>query len=107
MGSGPALLCPVDFSDASRVALLYAAAVARHFNGRLKLVTVNDPILAETADIRLGPDWLADRCRRELRSFLADSFAGRDLDQIPVEYDVVTGKPAPEILRVARESPRI
>jgi nucleotide-binding universal stress UspA family protein len=84
--------------------LRYAAAVATHLGGRLTLVTVNDPILAETADLRLGPDWLSERCHRELKSFLADTFPGRTLDDIDVRYEVVTGKAAPEILRIARES---
>lgn len=100
----PAVLCPVDFSDASRVALQHAAAIATHFGASLTLVTVNDPILAETADLRLGPNWLADRCRGELKSFLAETFAGRTVGNVDVRYDVVTGKPAPEILRVAREA---
>ena len=104
MASGPSVLCPVDFSDASAVALRYGAAVATHFGGRLTLVTVNDPILAETADLRLGPDWLAERCHRELQSFLAQTFAGRTLDGIDVRHEVVTGKAAPEILRVAKAS---
>jgi nucleotide-binding universal stress UspA family protein len=97
-------LCPIDFSDASAVALRYAAAVATHLGGRLTLVTVNDPILAETADLRLGPDWLSERCHRELKSFLSDTFAGRTLEGIDVRHEVVTGKAAPEILRVAREA---
>jgi nucleotide-binding universal stress UspA family protein len=104
VASGPSIVCPVDFSDASGVALRYAAAVATYFRGRLAVVTVNDPILAETAELRLGPDWLGERCHRELESFLAATFPGGMLEGIEVRHDVVTGKAAPEILRVARES---
>jgi universal stress protein A len=98
------VLCPVDFSDASRVALRYAAAVATHFKGRLTLLTVNDPILSETADLRLGPDWLKERSQRELASLVSETFAGRTLAGVEVRYEVATGKAAPEILRVARDA---
>ena len=100
----PSVLCPVDFSDSSRVALRHAAAIASHFGARVTVLTVNDPILAETADIRLGPDWLAKQCRLELESFMAETCSGRALGQVEVRYEVATGKAAPEILRVARES---
>jgi universal stress protein A len=100
----PSVLCPVDFSDASRGALRYAAAIAAHFGATVTAVTVNDPILAETADIRLGSDWLATQCRRELKSFLADTFPAASLERLEVRYEVATGKAAPEILRVARET---
>jgi nucleotide-binding universal stress UspA family protein len=101
----PSILCPVDFSDSSRVALRYAVALASHFGATVTLVTVNDPILAESADLKLGPDWLARQCQAELQAEIAQTFAGRTLENVDLRYDVATGTPAPEILRVARERP--
>src|SRR5690606_27395899 len=96
----PSVLCPVDFSTASRGALRYGAAIAQHFQAKLSVLTVNDPLVAEAAAIRLGRDWLPQDSRRELQRFLDDTFGGRaPVDD--VELLVETGKPAPEILRVA------
>src|SRR5690606_10699058 len=44
-----AILCPVDFSDASRGALRFAAAISQHFGTRLVVITVDDPLLTEAA----------------------------------------------------------
>ena len=100
----PTVLCPVDFSDSSRVALRYSVAIASHFGATVTLVTVNDPILAETADLKLGSDWLTKQCLAELKSEVAKTFAGRALENVEMRYEVATGTPAPEILRVAREN---
>ena len=45
--TGPSVLCPVDFSEPSRAALVYAAAIADHFAVRLTVLAVDDPLLAE------------------------------------------------------------
>lgn len=98
----PSVLCPVDFSTASRGALRYGAAIAQHFQAKLSVLTVNDPLVAEAAAIRLGRDWLPQDSRQELQRFLDDTFGGQQpVDD--VELLVETGKPAPEILRVATE----
>ena len=64
------VLCPVDFSDASRAALRQAAAVAEYFGARLTVLTVDDPLLAQVAahaDLALP-----DETEQELRRFCAD-----------------------------------
>jgi nucleotide-binding universal stress UspA family protein len=43
------VLCPIDFSEPSRAALVYAAAIADHFTARLLVLAVDDPLLAEAA----------------------------------------------------------
>ena len=50
-GGFRSILCPVDFSDQSRVALRYAAAVAHRAGGRLSILYVNDPLLITAAGI--------------------------------------------------------
>ena len=99
----PSILCPVDFSDSARVALRYAVAVGSHFGATVTLVTVNDPILAESAALKLGADWLTRQCQTELQSEVAKTFAGRTLENVEMKYVIATGEAAPEILRAARE----
>ena len=61
------ILCPIDFSDQSRLALRYAAAVARRSHGRLSILYVNDPLLIAAAGIALndrgaGRDAISPNC---------------------------------------------
>ena len=99
----PAVLCPIDFSDASRGALRYAAAIAEHFYAELIVLAVNDPLLANAADVRFGPRWLQGRTEQELEEFVRKAFPGRT-PQIPeLQSLVVTGSPASEILDTARQ----
>jgi universal stress protein A len=99
----PSVLCPIDFSDASRGALRYAAAVAEHFCAKLTVLTINDPLLEVAADTAYGTAWLPHDSHGELRRFVESTFAGRMLGVQELQSEVATGKPAPEILRVARE----
>ena len=101
--TGPTVLCPVDFSAASRTALCYAAAVADHFSARLVLLFVEHPLLAEVpATTRRSPS-LAEETKRVLGHFCEESLAQRTTGPATLEYRVAFGKPAPEILREAQE----
>src|SRR5919109_2614922 len=100
----PAVLCPIDFSSPSRAALRYAAAVAEHFGAPLTVLTVNDPLLTEVAELSLGASWMPEDSERELRRFFEQTFEHRNTGVLEVHFEVATGKPAPEILRIARES---
>jgi nucleotide-binding universal stress UspA family protein len=94
------IVCPVDFSEPSRTALRYAAVVADHFGARLLVMSVDDPLLAMAAATR---GELAGATERELRQFIGTTLThGRGPESVDVQ--VAVGKPAPEILRVARES---
>ena len=97
----PTVLCPVDFSVASRGALRHAAAIAQHFQAQLTVLTVNDPLVTEAAVIRLGTRWLPQDSEHELRRFVDDTFGGTSVPHL--QLVVTAGKAAPEILRVARE----
>ena len=103
MKPNPAILCPIDFSDASLVALRYGRLVAEHVATRLVILAVEDPLLTEAIELGTGMSWSADDTRQELARF-----AGRVLDSPPtiqssVEYEVAVGKPANQILTLARE----
>ena len=99
------ILCPVDFSDASRGALRYAAAIARHFGARLITLTVENPLLTEALDLGTGIAWTPEDSRRELVKFVAGTFDRRSTAPMILEHEVAVGKPADEILRIARERP--
>jgi nucleotide-binding universal stress UspA family protein len=91
-----AVLCPVDFSEASKAALGAAVRVVRQFKAHLHVLFVEDPLLAAAAG-RTDPP-LAD-LKSELKEFIAST---RDLE-LPGELTlhVVTGQPAEEIVRFA------
>jgi nucleotide-binding universal stress UspA family protein len=103
MNVRPSILCPIDFSDGSAAALRHAAAIASHFATRLILLTVEDPLLTEAADLATGVLWDPESCKREMASFARKTFGPEAPILTALEYDVAVGKPAPEILRVARE----
>jgi len=98
--NAPSVLCPIDFSEFSRVALAHAAAIANHFGARLIVLSVDDPLLTEAAAAAGFVPSPAEETRGELRRFCSDilsSFAGPS----SIEYHVAVGKPAIEILREA------
>jgi nucleotide-binding universal stress UspA family protein len=99
--NAPSVLCPVDFSEFSRVALAHAAAIADHFGARLIVLSVDDPLLTEAAvDAGYTPA-PGDDTRNELRRFCGDTLASFRGPRT-VEFRVAVGKPATEILREAR-----
>ena len=96
------ILCPIDFSEGSRGALRYAAAVAAGLGARLTLLAVNDPLLIEAAELAAGPAHLVEDTIREARKFARDTFAANPAAAGDLHLEVAAGKPAPEILRVAQ-----
>ncbi|HZM93118.1 MAG TPA: universal stress protein [Vicinamibacterales bacterium] len=100
----PSLLCPIDFSEPSRSALCYAAAIADHFGARLTVLSVDDPLLAEVATSSGQATSLADATLQELKRFCRETLSACETGPKRVEFKVRTGKPATEILREATES---
>lgn len=99
--SAQSVLCPIDFSEPSRSALVYAGAIADHFAARLTVLAVDDPFLAEAAASAGMSPSLAEETERELRQVCADVL-GEGRTNVLVRVRI--GKPAAEILREARES---
>lgn len=99
----PSVVCPVDFSEPSRAALCYAAAIADHFGARLTIVTVDDPLLTDVAVATGRVPSLSDETEHELRRFCSETLARMGPGARTVDYRVVSGRPATEILRLARE----
>jgi nucleotide-binding universal stress UspA family protein len=98
----PSILCPVDFSDASRGALRLAVDIAEHFYAAFTVLAVNDPLLAHGATLAYGEGWLDRDVRRLLDEFVAKSLEGRPPAVAECHREIATGKPAREILRIAQ-----
>ena len=71
------VICPVDFSDASRGALRYAAVVANHLKAELTVLTVTDPLLREAAELSSSIEHLPEAINKELRRFVTQDVRGR------------------------------
>jgi nucleotide-binding universal stress UspA family protein len=104
MSAIPTIVCPVDFSDASRSALRYASAIADHFGATLTVLTVEDPLLAAAAAHAHANATLAAQTESELRRFCAETLVHPANGPKTLRFRVAIGKPAPEILRLARET---
>ena len=65
---------------------------------------MNDPLLTEAADLAGGPASLKDDTIREMEKFFRQAFGPKgEGSSRHVQFEVASGKPAPEILRVSRE----
>jgi nucleotide-binding universal stress UspA family protein len=104
MAAWTRILCPVDFSPPSRVALEEAADLAWRFGAELTLLHVDDrpgrPVASET----LLPPAAIEPWTLELERQLAE-WAGiaERIAVRPVEYALAAGPAAEEILRLAGE----
>jgi nucleotide-binding universal stress UspA family protein len=98
------VLCPIDFSDPSRSALCYAAAIADHFGAHLTVLAVDDPLLAEAVHSSGQIPSLAEATLDELRRFSQETLTKYEAGPKKIEFQVAVGKPATEILRAAHES---
>jgi nucleotide-binding universal stress UspA family protein len=92
-----AVLCPVDFSERSRLALRYAESLARRADARLTVLYVNDPFLIAAASAALHDRHFAERSRRELEAFIGATVQSPTRTQTCLG----SGHPATEILRIA------
>ena len=86
-----AILCPVDFSEHSAVALRYAAILAKRSAGRLQVLHVNDPMLASAAAIAFADRDYAKVALDELRPFVAKALPASTMKAISIRYAVDTG----------------
>jgi nucleotide-binding universal stress UspA family protein len=97
------ILCPVDFSEASRGALRFAATIAEHFYTGLTVVTVEDLLLSEAAATAYGKGWYERQTEQDLERFVKDTFRRRLPIVAELHLEVAIGNPATEILRVVDE----
>ena len=97
------LLCPVDFSANSRAALRYAASLARMTDGRLLVLYVDDPLLAAVAATRANARAILTADETDLKRFVSRTL-GNSTPPVETTLLTLTGNPAREIVRTAREA---
>jgi nucleotide-binding universal stress UspA family protein len=96
------ILCPVDFSEESRVALRYAETIAKRSQGHLTVLYVNDPLLIAAAAVALHDRTLAKRSDAELSRFVESTLSPNAARPVLVDHVVATGEPVDEITKTAR-----
>jgi nucleotide-binding universal stress UspA family protein len=98
------ILCPVDFSEPSRLALRCAAALAAREHAAVTVLYANDPLLAAAAAAALHDRQVAKRTATELQRFIDATIDGGS--NLRMKTCVSVGSPADEILKAAgaRES---
>jgi nucleotide-binding universal stress UspA family protein len=108
MSAVATIVCAVDFSDDSKVALARAGAWAQHFKARLIVVTVVEPLLVNAAAAAYDTDLIRDEMLPELRAFVEKTSVAGGAEMSPPEAIVLVGDPATEIVALAeREHARL
>jgi universal stress protein A len=97
-----AVLCPIDFSELSRQALLWASAITRYRGGELIVLSVVEPLLAEAARIRLGTDLVRTEAEPALREFVEATLPERHRRASQLRMEVRVGRPSEVILQTGR-----
>lgn len=99
MRSWRKILCPVDFSDRSRMAAQHAVELAWAFGGEVTLLHVWEAPAPTTADAFVAAPALFDSIAPELRQKLG-GWAREYGDN--VKASVIAGSPAEEIVAAAK-----
>jgi nucleotide-binding universal stress UspA family protein len=106
MPTARSILCPVDFSEQSRQALLWASTIARHRGGEraveLTVLSVVEPLLAQAAGIRLGVDLAREDVEPALRKFVEATLPEAVRQASHVRMEVTVGQPSEAILQAGR-----
>jgi nucleotide-binding universal stress UspA family protein len=97
------IVCPVDFSDASRQALVMADAIARATNARVILIYVASPALMVSDGVMAAPTLGTDAgdptvIHGQLREF------AQQCGVTPADYRVEFAVPAEGILAIAADA---
>lgn len=94
------ILCPVDFSEHSELALGLALRLAALTGGHLTIVTVVDALLDAASEASGNRASLTEQTQQELQKLLARVAPSR---KEPVGIAVEVGEPATEILKQVDE----
>jgi len=95
------ILCPIDFSEHSRLALQYAVAVARRGKAVLRTLYINDPFLVASAAAALHDRDFTKRSARELDEFIDATIAPSTRKQLRLTSSVSIGNPSDQIVKAA------
>ena len=95
------VLCPIDFSEQSRLALRYAEAIALRGKATLSVGYANDPMLIAAAAAALHDRHAAERSGQELHDFVEATLSTRARKALRVRTRVSIGDPCDEIMKAA------
>jgi len=95
------ILCPIDFSDHSRLALQYAFVVALRGKALLRVMYVNDPLLVAAAAAALKDRAFTKHSAHELQEFIDATVPSRPRPGLRVTSQVSVGDPCDQILKAA------
>jgi nucleotide-binding universal stress UspA family protein len=103
------VLCPVDFSEASKRALEYAAALARWYDAGLTVmhaagVPAGIPVAVQAGPVVPEPPGLALARRTELRATLGRFVAPVEDGLLKIDLQVHDGYPVEEIVDLAEQA---
>jgi nucleotide-binding universal stress UspA family protein len=94
------ILVPIDFSNASAKALVYASALAKQFGAKITpLFVVELPEIVGMFQLLLDDDEMKEACRGKLAKFIRKASVPADLVNSVV---VRKGRPSREITEAAR-----
>ena len=97
------ILCPVDHSECSYLALKYAISLALKDEAKLYLMHVIDSRLYDTEMYKFSPYKLNEIDESKIRTDLMKSLPEGTTDVLEVETIVVKGVPFHEIINAATE----
>jgi len=97
------ILCPVDHSECSYLALKYAISLALKDEAKLYLMHVIDSRLYDTEMYKFSPYKLNEIDESKIRADLMKSLPEGTTDVLEVETIVVNGVPFNEIINAATE----
>ena len=97
------ILCPVDHSECSYLALKYAISLALKDEAKLYLMHVIDSRLYDTEMYKFSPYKLNEIDESKIRTDLMKSLPEGTTDVLEVETIVVKGVPFNEIINAATE----
>jgi universal stress protein A len=98
------ILCPIDFSETSREAMVEGLEIAKRHGAQLFLLHVlEERWPTSRGDLLTPPDLLAKMTEGAERDLMAWKAVAEQIAPGRVVTEMVGGHPATEILRVARE----
>jgi nucleotide-binding universal stress UspA family protein len=97
------ILCPVDHSECSYLALKYAISLALKDEAKLYLMHVIDTRLYDTEIYKFSPYKLDEIDMNKIREDLIKSLPEGTMDVLEVETIVIKGVPFHEIINAATE----
>jgi len=96
------IVCPVDFSDASKRALQNAITLANKFEAKLDIVHVFEPVMVTSARLSVDTNEENRKNRKSKEKQLTEFLRQFDLEKVQHNENLIMGDPFIEILKFIR-----